>query len=101
MCPFGYESKARHACTKVPVNQHKILVKVRADHDTDGSIRPLAFLTPDGQRVVIDKVLDVRQAASLRAGGQGLRYTVRITCGEASRDMYLFDDDGCWFIEKD
>lgn len=104
MCPFGFEreeASARHACTKVPENQHKVLVKVRADHNTDGSIRPVAFRTPDGQKVIIDKVLDARQAASLKAGGQGIRYEVRINCGETSRDIYLFDDEGVWFIEKD
>ncbi len=101
MCPFGFESETPHGVSKIPMNRHKVLVKVRADHNTDGSIRPIAFLTPDGEKVVIEKVLGMRQAASLKAGGQGLRYEVRIACGDESRDMYLFDDDGVWFIEKD
>lgn len=44
----------------------------------------------------IDRVLDVRQAASLRGGGQGMRYTCRI-CG---KEVYLFCDDGRWFLER-
>lgn len=101
MNPFEYEGEARQAHSAGPINQHKILVKVRADHNTDGTIRPLAFLTPDGQKVVIDKVLGLRQAASLKAGGQGMRYEIRVSCGEQGRTMYLFDDDGIWFIERD
>lgn len=104
MSPFGSETRggeARRALSPLAPNPHKVLVRVRADHDTDGSIRPLSFLLPDGERVVVDKLLHVRQAASLKAGGQGLRYEVRVTCGDVSRDMYLFDDEGVWFIEKD
>ena len=104
MSPFGYESSEREA-RKVSVrgkpNPHKLFVKVRADHDTDGSIRPLSFVTPEGENVMIDRVRQVKQAASLKAGGQGLRYDVFVTCGDVSRELYLFDDDGVWFIEKD
>ena len=50
---------------------------------------------------MIDKILGMRQAASLKAGGQGQRYEISITCGDVSREMYLFDDEGVWFIEKD
>lgn len=102
MSPFGSEGRSADR-ENIPCseNRYKILVKVRADHNTDGSIRPLAFLTPEGEKVLIHKVLDVRQAASLKAGGQGTRYDVRVECGEAERRMYLFDDDGVWFIEKD
>ena len=46
------------------MNRHKVLVKVRADHNTDGSIRPIAFLTPDGEKVVIEKVLGMVGAGS-------------------------------------
>ena len=104
MCPFGFENeeaKIRHACTPVKENPHKILVKVRADHDTDGAIRPVSFRLPDDTKVVIDRILGMRQAASLKAGGQGRRYEISITCGNVSKEMYLFDDEGVWFIEKD
>ena len=33
--------------------------------------------------------------ASLKAGGCGIRYTIRI----GARDTYLFDEDGRWFVE--
>ena len=104
MCPFGFEdneAKSRQTYTPAKVNSHKILVKVRADHDTDGTIRPVSFQLPDEPKVVIDKILGMRQAASLKAGGQGQRYEISITCGDVSREMYLFDDEGVWFIGKD
>jgi hypothetical protein len=44
----------------------------------------------------IDKVTDVRQAPSLKGGGLGIRYTCRIL----GKEVYLFCDEGKWFIEK-
>ena len=50
-------------------------------------------------------MLDARSAASLRAGGQGDRYTIRV-CG---RESYLFFERspvlagvelGRWFVER-
>jgi hypothetical protein len=44
----------------------------------------------------VDRVIDVRRAASLKAGGTGLRYICRI-CG---RTVALFNDENKWFMEK-
>ena len=80
-------------------NQYKQYVSVRADHLPDGRIRPRVFKFTDkrGEPVVcrIDAVLDVREAPSLKAGGQGIRYVCRV--GE--REYQLFHDDLYWFIE--
>lgn len=73
----------------------KIYVKVRADHDFDGKTRPLMLRTEDGAPLRIDRVLDVRPAPSLKAGGQGIRYT----CRAEGRVFLLFFDDPYWFIE--
>ena len=78
-------------------NPTKIYVKVRADHLLDGQIRPLLLRAEDGPAQRIDRVLDVRQAPSLKAGGQGVRYTCQI--GE--RIVMLFHDDPYWFIEAE
>ena len=43
----------------------------------------------------IDRVLDVRRAASLKAGGMGIRYTVRIN----GKQSYLFYEEPRWFVE--
>jgi len=78
-------------------NPSKIFVKVRADHLLDGSVRPLLFRSEDGPAVRIDRILDVREAPSLKAGGQGVRYTCQIE----NRQIYLFYDEPYWFIEAD
>ena len=74
----------------------KIFVKISADHDINGVVIPTVLHWPDGRRWPIEKVFDVRMAASLKAGGQGLRYTCRI----ANKQIYLFCDEGKWFIER-
>lgn len=49
-----------------------------------------------GRQILIDKVTDCRPAASLKHGGQGLRFTCRIH----NKTVYLFMDEGHWFIEQ-
>lgn len=74
----------------------KINLEVNADFDLDGNIQPRAITWEDVRVFEIDRVLDVRRAASLKAGGLGIRYICRI-CG---REVKLFNDEGRWFIEK-
>ncbi len=70
-------------------------VKVVVEYDADGNIRPLSVEWEDGRRFEVDRLLDVRRAAATKAGGQGMRYTVRIL----GRETYLFEDEGRWFVE--
>ena len=73
----------------------KEYVSILAQIHMDGSIQPLGILLEDGRKYGIDEVKEKRRAASLRAGGCGIRYTIRI----GARDTYLFDEDGRWFVE--
>ena len=73
----------------------KEYVSILAQIHRDGSIQPLGILLEDGRKYDIDEVKDKCRAASLKAGGCGIRYTVRI----GIRDTYLFDEDGRWFVE--
>ena len=83
----------------------KVYVPVKAGFDADGNIRPLEITWEDGRRYPIDKVLDVRQAAAMRSGGQGDRYTV-IICGKQSYLYFERSADltgknlGRWFVER-
>lgn len=77
-------------------NPEKVYVKVRADHLPDGRVMPLMFRSDDGDAVRIDRILDVREAPSLKMGGQGTRYTCRV--GE--HEIYLFHDRDRWFVEE-
>jgi len=77
-------------------NAHKIPVAVRADHLHDGRIVPRLYRAEhDPEAIQIDRVLDVCEAAAMKAGGQGTRYTCRVQ----DKQIYLFCDRGLWFIE--
>lgn len=73
----------------------KVYVKVTVTFDTNGAIHPDIIFFEDDQKYVIDKVLESRRAASLKAGGAGIRYTVRIL----GKETYLFLENGRWFVE--
>lgn len=64
---------------------------------SDGLVSPLEIRWDDGRRFRIDRILDRRQAQSLKTGGTGMRYTVRV----GGRDTRLFYDDyrRAWFVE--
>lgn len=74
----------------------KVFVRVTAEHDENGSVRPLILTWSDGRKYEIDRVLDVRQAPSLKAGGLGIRYVCRIR----GKVIQLFCDEGKWFVES-
>lgn len=74
----------------------KINLEVNADFDLDGNILPRSITWEDGRVFEIERVLDIRRAASLKAGGVGIRYSCRIW----GKTVSLFNEEGCWFIEK-
>ena len=73
----------------------KVYVEVTARFNTEGRITPLSLVWEDGTLFEIDKVLDSRRAASLKAGGIGLRYSVQI----GKRQSYLYYKEPRWFVE--
>lgn len=74
---------------------HRVYVRVIVEFDEEGGVHPLSIAWEDGRKFEVDRVLDVRRAASTKAGGQGIRYTCRIM----GKETYLFDDNGRWFVE--
>lgn len=70
-------------------------LEVTAKFDNNGRIIPLSFIWA-GRKINIDKVSDMRPAASLKQGGQGMRYT----CRTGSTVYYLFCDEQHWFLER-
>jgi hypothetical protein len=81
-------------------NDCKVYIDVYEKHGKDGLVMPIGFVWEDGKRYSVDNVLEIKRAASLKAGGTGLRYTVRI--GSACKFMFLEEDGGVrrWFMEK-
>ena len=77
-------------------SRRKRYVEVVARFDEDGSITPLSITLEDGRTFEIDQILDHRHAASLKVGGTGMRYLIRI--GNAT--TYLFHEDPRWYVEE-
>ena len=65
----------------------KLYVNVLAICHQNDTTKPLGVIWPDGRKFGIDNVL---------AGGTGMRYTCEI-CGKA---VYLYDEEGRWFMEE-
>ena len=76
-------------------SRRKRYVKVASVTDEDGSITPKSIEWDDGRVYEIDQILDKRHAASLKVGGTGMRYLIRI--GHAK--TYLFHEDPRWYVE--
>ena len=79
------------------MNCRKRYVEVIAHYDPDGQIRPLAIYWPEnGEMSEIDTAADVRPAASLKAGGAGIRYTCKIQ----GKETYIWLEETRWFVEE-
>lgn len=83
----------------------KTYVEVNTDTDVNGHQSPRYIMWRDGRKLKIDKVRSIVPAASLKAGGAGLRYAIDIN-GERT---YLFQEEvGAsdltattrWFVEE-
>lgn len=78
---------------------YKAYVSVLARFFPDGRPPvPTEIWWEDGRHYEIDKVVDTRRAASLKAGGIGIRFRCLI-CG---REVNLFyeDESARWFMER-
>ena len=71
-------------------------VDVIAKMGADGKVMPLTIVWTDGSKFHIDRVRDVRRAASLKLGGVGDRYTIDI----GGQTRFLFLDEYRWYIEE-
>ena len=83
----------------------KVYVQVKVDFREDGIMLPRKITWEDGREYEIDRVSDIRQAAAMRAGGQGDRYTIYVQ----GKQSYLFFERspnqtgnciGRWFVER-
>ncbi len=83
----------------------KVYVDVKVDFRSDGIMLPRKITWEDGREYEIDRVSDIRQAAAMRAGGQGDRYTIYVQ----GKQSFLFfersanqtgNNIGRWFVER-
>lgn len=82
----------------------KKYVEVTVAFGEDGRMMPRTIKWDDELTYEIDRVLDIKQAASMRCGGQGDRYTIKVN----GHETYLFfernasvtgNNIGRWFVE--
>ncbi len=74
----------------------KEYVSITAKFDSDGNLLPVALHWKDGRNFSIDKILDIRYAASLKEGGAGIRYKCKIM----GQVKYLFLEENRWFVDR-
>lgn len=73
----------------------KKYISVNATFQKDGSIIPYSIIWDDETIFKIDKITNICLAASLKAGGAGIRYTCIIN----GTQKYLFLEKDKWFVE--
>lgn len=83
----------------------KVYVAVKADFSEEGIMLPRVITWEDGEKFSIDRIIDIRQAPAMKAGGQGDRYTIMVK----GKQSYLFFERstnltgnviGRWFVER-
>ena len=75
----------------------KVYVDVNATFSKDGRLTPKSFIWTDGRVYEIQRVKNICRAASLKAGGVGMRYT----CIVDGRESHLYyEDNNMWFLES-
>ena len=80
----------------------KVYIKVSAVFGSDGTVLPTAITWENGNQYQIDEVLGIRQAVSMRSGGTGDKYKIKVQC----KERYLFferpqesaESIGKWFV---
>ncbi len=73
----------------------KKYISVNAEFLQDGKILPKSIIWEDDRVFCVDRIYDIRPAASLKAGGAGIRYSCSIT----GKRKYLFLEENRWFVE--
>lgn len=74
---------------------YKKYVEMIVKYLEDGTIMPLAIHWNEGELYEIDRVIDIRPCASLKAGGAGIRYT----CMIQGHQKYIWLEESKWFVE--
>ncbi len=74
----------------------KVIIAVKAEFDVSGQLTPISFRWENGMDYAISRVIDRRRAASLKAGGSGIRYTCKVD----GKLIYLFYDESVWYLES-
>ena len=75
---------------------NKIYVDVNALFTKDGGLIPKTIHWDDDKIYEIQKITDIRRAASLGAGASGIRYTIYV---DGYESHLYYGDNHKWFVE--
>jgi hypothetical protein len=64
------------------------------------NVIPLRILTVDNERIIVDRIQDIRREASTKAGGIGDKYTIHATFSDIQREIYVYKDLDNWYMEE-
>lgn len=78
------------------MHYEKKYVEVVARISETGEPQPMYIGWDDNRYFKVDKIIEARPAASLKAGGQGIRYKLKI--GRAI--SYVYYENPAWFVER-
>ena len=77
----------------------KLYVPVLLYVDKDGKVVPKQIKAGyDDEWLRVVKVTDTRRRAHLNAGSVGIRYDCIINIDATQRNIYLFEENGKWWI---
>ena len=62
---------------------------------------PLKILTRNDEKIIVDRVVDIRRQATTKAGGLGERYVCLATLGDVQREIFVYKNDDEWYMESD
>lgn len=79
------------------MNRAKVYVDVTAEFTPDGRVIPRKFIWTDGSVHTVDRVGECCRAASIRAGGVGIRYTCQV---EGCWTYIFYEGNNLWFMER-
>lgn len=74
----------------------KVYVDVMAEITKDGVLIPRMITWENGRKYEITRVKDKQRAASLKAGGVGIRYTIIIE----NKEVFLYLEEDKFFMER-
>ncbi len=74
--------------------RRKVYVQVEAIFTPEGQLIPKTIMLDDGRQFLIDKIVDIRRAASRRPGLPPLQYTCKIWGQNCS---LFYEDNSRWF----
>lgn len=78
-------------------NEYKVYVDVKALFTKGGKLLPFSVRWTDGTEFEIQRITEIRRAASLKAGGVAIRYTCIISGWESH--LY-YDEHNRWYVER-